>query len=184
MLASGLRGPELFFRGPQIFFFGLRKKIKGIFFLARGSATPYPEKRFLGIFCSGRGVSPDIPSLRLPGIQILGLPPTQKKKSRDFFSEEGVGHPLLRKKKFCGPWAGARLSPVPGPGWACPWSKLGPCLVQVGPVPGPGWARAWSRLGPGLVQVGPGPGPGAILEEKKITTIPRWNWAKNMGLGK
>ena len=28
---------------------------------------------------------------------------------------------------------------VPGPDWACQWSRLGMSLVQVGHVPGPGW---------------------------------------------
>ena len=42
---------------------------------------------------------------------------------------------------------GARLRPVPGPGWARAWSRLGMSLVQVGHVPGPGWGLPWSRIG-------------------------------------
>ena len=83
-------------------------------------------------------------------------PPSQKKK---------ILVALGRRQAEPCPWS--RLGPslvqvghVPGPGWACPWSRLGMYLVQVGHLQGAGWECPRSKLGMSLVQVGQVPGPG------------------------
>ena len=133
---------NFFFGAIRTFFSASEKHIPRFFFPGEGVGHPLPRKRIPWDFLFWEGGKARFWEAGAPWNPDSGITPSFRTKNpRDFFSEEGVGHPLLRKKKFWWPWAGARMGawwPFPGPGWARPWSRLGPSKVQVVPVQGPG----------------------------------------------
>ena len=123
---------NFFFGGLRTFFSASEKNIPKSFFSGEGVGQPLPRKKIPWKCLFWEGGKSRYPQPGAPWNPDSGITPHPEKKfPGNVFSEEGVGHPWLRKKEFCGPWAGARLSPVPGPGWACLWSRLGLSLVQV-----------------------------------------------------